>query len=89
MYEKLLLEAKRCENMVEVEVNKVKVEMDKEIAWYRKKVEIGEIKLHAVKKNYQTILVCSWIICLSASFFFSFFFLDTLEVVCMNAKLVV
>jgi hypothetical protein len=65
--------------MVEVEVNKVKVEMerenllvkvekDKEIARYHKEVEIVEFKLHAVKKNYQTILVCSWVICISVIF---------------------
>ena len=57
--QKLLLEAKQCENMDEVKVNKVKVEMDKEIVRYREEVEIGEIKLHVVKKNYQTIIMCS------------------------------
>lgn len=65
----LKVEAKRYEIMVEVEVGKVKVEMEKEagkvkakmdneIAQYHMKIEIGEIKLQAIKKNYQTMLVC-------------------------------
>jgi hypothetical protein len=78
-HQKLLSQAKRTENMVEVEVNKVKVEMerenllvkvekDKEIARYHKEIEIVEFKFHAIKKNYQTIHVCSWVICISVIF---------------------
>jgi hypothetical protein len=63
---------KRCETMVEVQVGKVKAEMEKEIeeaevdnernveiAQYRKEIEILGIKFEVMKKNYYTMLVCS------------------------------
>jgi hypothetical protein len=71
--------------MVEVEVGKVKAEMEKEIekvkaevdnernaeiAQYRKEIEIWGIKFEAVKKNYHTMLVCSWILFALCFFFF-------------------
>jgi hypothetical protein len=73
-HENLVAEAKRCETLVQVEVEKAKAEMakelakvkaefDNEIVRYRKEIEIGGIKLHATKKNYETMLVCSWIFC--------------------------
>ena len=62
-----------CETLVQVEVEKAKAEMakelakvkaefDNEIVRYRKEIEIGGIKLHATKKNYETMLVCSCIL---------------------------
>ncbi len=83
-HESLVAETKRCETMVEVEVGKVKAEMEKEIekvkaevdnernaeiAQYRKEIEIWGIKFEAVKKNYHTMLVCSWIL-FALCFFF-------------------
>jgi hypothetical protein len=63
--------------LVEVEVGKVRAEMESharhmkeqlldEISQYRKQIEIGDIKMHAMKKNYQTIIVCSWIVLMFA-----------------------
>jgi hypothetical protein len=77
-------EAKQCQTIVEFEVGKVKAELEKEaekvkvsmegeLAQYRKEVEIGQIKLQAMKKNYHTIIVCSWI--LFAMYFFFFWIL--------------
>jgi hypothetical protein len=43
----------------------LKAEMEQlvnEISNYRKQIEIGDIKIHAMKKNYHTIIVCSWIV---------------------------
>jgi hypothetical protein len=82
-HESLLAEAKRCETMVEVEVGKVRAEMEKEalqmkaglendIALYRMEINIGEIKLQAMKKNYQSIIVCSWIFCAMCLFLFAY-----------------
>ena len=65
-------QAKRCETLVEVEVEvgKVRAEMKSqarhmkeqllnEISQYRKQIEIADVKMHAMPKNYQTIIVCS------------------------------
>jgi hypothetical protein len=63
--------------LIEVEVGKVRAEMESkawhmkeqlmdEISQYRKQIEIGDVKMHAIKKNYQTIIVCSWIILMFA-----------------------
>jgi hypothetical protein len=71
-------EAKRCEGMVEVEVGKVKAEMEKEVEvvktenlQYRKEIEILDIKHGEMKKNYHTMLVCSWIM-FALCFFFRY-----------------
>ncbi|KAE8099960.1 hypothetical protein FH972_017902 [Carpinus fangiana] len=39
-----------------------------------KQIEIGEIKMHGIKKNYQSIVVCSWILIMFAlcMFFFGY-----------------
>jgi hypothetical protein len=79
-HEQLEAKAKRCQTLVEVEFGKVraedegkmvqlKAEMDQlvnEISNYRKQIEIGDIKMHAMKKNYHTIIVCSWIVLMFA-----------------------
>jgi hypothetical protein len=63
--------------LIEVEVGKVRAEMESqaqhmkeqlmdEISQYRKQIEIGDVKMHAMKKNYQTIIVCSWIVLMFA-----------------------
>jgi len=66
-HEGLVAEAKR-ECMVEVEVGKVKAKMEKEVEvvmteniQYCKEIEILDIKHGAMKKNYHTMRVCSWI----------------------------
>ncbi|GLT62416.1 hypothetical protein SLA2020_350560 [Shorea laevis] len=48
---------------MEKESGKVKTEVDNEIVRYRKEIEIEEIKLQPMKKNYETMLVCLWILC--------------------------
>jgi hypothetical protein len=62
--------------LVQVEVGKVRAEDEEnimllkaeieqlvnEISNYRKQFDIGDIKMHAMKKNYHTIIVCSWIV---------------------------
>jgi hypothetical protein len=79
-HEQLEAKAKRCQTLVQVEVGKVraedegkivqlKAEMEQlvnEISNYRKQIEIGDIKMHAMKKNYHTIIVCSWIVLMFA-----------------------
>ena len=76
-HEDLEAQAKRCETLVEVEVRKVRVEMESqarhmkeqlldEISQYHKQIKIGDVKMHAMKKNYQTIIVCSWIVLMFA-----------------------
>jgi hypothetical protein len=77
-HEGLVAEAKRCEGMVEVEVGKVKAEMEKEVEvvktenlQYRKEIEILDIKHGEMKKNYHTMLVCSWIM-FALCFFFRY-----------------
>ncbi|GLT72328.1 hypothetical protein SLA2020_442740 [Shorea laevis] len=81
--------------MVEVEVGKVRAEMEKEarqmkaglendIARSRMEINIGEIKLQAIKKNYQSIIVCSWIFCAMCLFLFAY-----TSKCPLNAKLVV
>ena len=36
------------------------------ISNYRKQIEIKDIKMHAMKKNYHTVIVCSWIVLMFA-----------------------
>jgi len=55
----------RCENW-KAEVDN---ERNAEIAQYCKEVEIWGIKFEAMKKNYHTMLVCSWIL-FALCFFF-------------------
>ncbi|GLT61026.1 hypothetical protein SLA2020_337620 [Shorea laevis] len=69
-HDSLKEEAKQCQTMVEVEVEKVKGSMEVELSQYRKDIEIGQIKLQAMKNNYQTIIVCSWIFFAMYLFFF-------------------
>ena len=78
--EELEAKAKRCQTLVQVEVGKVRAEDEKkivllkaemeqlvnEISNYRKRIEIEDIKMHAMKKNYHTIIVCSWIVLMFA-----------------------
>jgi hypothetical protein len=75
-HEQLEAKAKQCQTLVQVEVGKVgaedeenivllKVEIEQlvnKISNYRKQFEIGDIKMHTMKKNYHTIIVCSWIV---------------------------
>jgi hypothetical protein len=75
-HEGLVAEAKGCEGMVEVEVGMVNAEIDKEVEvvktknlQYCKEIEIWDIKHGAMKKNYHTMLVCSWIM-FALCFFF-------------------
>jgi hypothetical protein len=69
-HEYLEAQAKRCETLVEVEVGKVRAEMESqaqrmkeqildETSQYCKQIEIEDVKMHVMKKNYQTIIVCS------------------------------
>jgi len=48
--------------MVETEVAKVEAKMEIENAALRKEIEIGQIKYQAMKKNYRTIILCTWIL---------------------------
>jgi hypothetical protein len=57
---------------IEKQVGKMKTEMDNEIAQYRKEIEIVGIKFQAMKKNYQTMLVCLWILFAFYFFFFGY-----------------
>jgi hypothetical protein len=81
-------EAKRCETMVEDEVGKVKAEMEKEVGQLKalietqaeqlkSEVEIGEIKVHTVKKNYHKLFICSWIFCAFSLFLFGYTYKGT------------
>lgn len=72
-HDSLKEEAKQCQTMVEVEVEKVKGSMEVELSQYRKDIEIGQIKLQAMKKNYQTIIVCSWIFFAMYLFFLEYY----------------
>lgn len=65
----MLGEAKRGETMVEFEVRKIKAKIENEIAHYHKEIEIPEIKLQAMKNNYQ---ICSWIFCVLCLFLFGY-----------------
>ncbi|KAE8021979.1 hypothetical protein FH972_007821 [Carpinus fangiana] len=79
-HEQLEAQAKQCQTLVQVEVRKAIVENEKkivqlktemkqlvsEISNYRKQIEIEDIKMHAMKKNYHTIIVCSWIVLIFA-----------------------
>jgi hypothetical protein len=47
----------------------LKAEMEQfvnEISNYRKQIKIEDIKIHAIKNNYHTIIVCSWIVLMFA-----------------------
>jgi hypothetical protein len=79
----LVAEAKRCESIVADEVGKVKAEMgtkirqlkaliEKQSEQLKSEVEIGEIKVHTMKKKYQKVLVCSWIFCALSLFLFGY-----------------
>jgi CO dehydrogenase/acetyl-CoA synthase delta subunit len=57
---------------MEKEVGKVKIEIDNEIAQYRKEIDITGIKFQPTKTNYQTMLVCSWILFAFYLFFFRY-----------------
>jgi hypothetical protein len=84
----LVAEAKRCVTMVEAEVGKVKAEMEKKVGQLKaliekqseqlkSEVEFGEIKVHTVKKNYQKLLVYSWIFCAISLFLFGYTYKGT------------
>jgi hypothetical protein len=77
-------EVGKVEAKMNKEAEKVKIEMDNEIAKYHKEIEIGEIKFQDMKKNYQTILACSWIL-----FVLYMLFFYTLPNTSMTTKLVV
>jgi uncharacterized membrane protein (DUF106 family) len=55
-------EAERRRIMLETEVGKVKTLMETENAALRKQLEIVEINYKAMKSNYQTIILCTWIL---------------------------
>jgi len=57
---------------IEKQVGKMKTEMDNEIAQYRKEIDITGIKFQPTKTNYQTMLVCSWILFAFYLFFFRY-----------------
>jgi len=84
----LVAEAKRCESMVVDEVGKVKAEMgieieqlkaliEKQSEQLKSKVEIGEVKVHTMKKKYQKVLLCSWIFCTLSLFLFGYTYKGT------------
>jgi hypothetical protein len=61
--EKLAIEAtERCRAIVEAEVGKMKSKMDLENCALRKEIEIGMINYQSMKKNYRTIIACTWIL---------------------------
>jgi hypothetical protein len=83
----LVAEAKRCESMVANEVGKVKAEMgieigqlkaliEKQSEQLKSKLEIGEVKVHTVKK-YQKVILCSWIFCALSLILFGFTYKGT------------
>jgi hypothetical protein len=69
----LVAEAKRCVTMVEAEVGKVKAEMEKKVGQLKALIE----KVHTVKKNYQKLLVYSWIFCAISLFLFGYTYKGT------------
>jgi ketopantoate reductase len=61
--EKLDIEAtERCRAIVEAEVGKMKSKMELENCALRKEIEIGMINYQSMKKNYRTIIACTWIL---------------------------
>ena len=61
--EKLDIEAiKRCRAIVEAKVRKMKSKMELENCALRKEIEIGTISYQSMKKNYRTIIACTWIL---------------------------
>jgi hypothetical protein len=77
------VEVRKVKAGMEKEVEKVKVELEEQvektnseidnetkakIAQYCKEIEISGIKFEAMKKNYHTRLVCSWIFFLHCIF---------------------
>jgi hypothetical protein len=54
--------AEQCRIMVETEVAKAEAKMEIENAALHKEIEIGQIKYQAMKKNYRTIILCTWIL---------------------------
>jgi hypothetical protein len=61
--EKLDIEAtKRCHAIVEAEVGKMKSKMELENCALCKEIEIGKINYQSMKKNYHTIIACTWIL---------------------------
>jgi ribosome-binding ATPase YchF (GTP1/OBG family) len=51
---------------MESEVRHMKKQLVNEISNYHKQIEIEDIKMHAMKKNYHTIILCSWIVLMFA-----------------------
>jgi wobble nucleotide-excising tRNase len=51
---------------MEREAQHMREQLVNEISNYCKQIEIKDIKMHAIKKNYHTIIVCSWIVLMFA-----------------------
>jgi hypothetical protein len=51
---------------MESEARHMKEPLVNEISNYHKQIKIEDIKMHAMKKNYHTIIVCSWIVLMFA-----------------------
>jgi hypothetical protein len=61
--EKMESEAtEQCRIMVETEVAKAEAKMEIENAALRKEIEIEQINYQAMKNNYRTIILCTWIL---------------------------
>jgi hypothetical protein len=51
---------------MESEARHMKEQLVNEISNYHKQIEIEDIKMQAMKKNYHTIIVCLWIVLMFA-----------------------
>jgi predicted phage tail protein len=54
--------AEQCRIMVKTEVAKTVAKMEIENTALRKEIEIGQINYQAMKSNYRTIILCTWIL---------------------------
>jgi hypothetical protein len=53
---------KRCLAIVEAEVGKMKSKIELENCALHNEIKIGKINYQSMKKNYRTIIACTWIL---------------------------